>query len=220
MIGNESKIEVLETQLDSLKSQVFVLFGLLVLTLGGLTYCLYTLLSETTPDLIQATRIQVVDDDGFPLIDLHRNEFDRHSAGVISVITTKGSNDIMDGEGTRVIALGTDDLLEVGLAQSASSLTGKDLWSLSCSQDGKSGFLELYNQFGDALVCAGSDYDGGFVNIRNNFTEPVVLLQNSPQGNGQIYLQERKDLAERKFSKPHKNVFPTQIRPDKPASNQ
>ena len=242
MIGNESKVEVLEMQLDSLKSQVFVLFGLLVLTLGGLTYCLFTLLSETTPDLIQASRIQVVDDDGFPVIDLFRKNYDRHSNGEFRINTTRGSNEVRDGEGTNLICLGADEESKIGLAYGSSSLSGKYIWYLSSDNDGTSGSLELFNssgdpvflsvarsncgtlalrnEHGDNMVDASATPTGGGIQLSNGFNEKVITMHPSAENSGQILLLERSDPSKGRSENGTDNISLTQSLPDKPASGQ
>ena len=151
MIGNESKVEVLEMQLDSLKSQVFVLFGLLVLTLGGLTYCLFTLLSNESTDLIQASRIQIVDDEGFPLIDLGQHKYDRHSAGALFINTTRGDNDVQDGKGSKLLSLcAADNDLNMGDISSWSGSTGKPLVTIT-SDSRSSGEVNIHNTSGESV---------------------------------------------------------------------
>jgi|TARA_R100000455_G_C6253946_1_gene110140 hypothetical protein len=226
MIGNESKVEVLEMQLGSLKSQVFILFGLLVLTLGGLTYCLFTLLSETTPDLIQASRIQVVDDDGFPLIDLYRQDFDRHSAGNVRINSSKVPVNLFGFpterafNGTHLVWLGADDELQVGIIAGESVVSGKKLWMLTSTGDGVGGALDLYNRTGDDVMTAYATRNGGQLHLQNRFNESVISMSPNANGGGELYLRDRSDLNKGRSSKSGDNVSVTLKLPDKPASGQ
>ncbi len=236
MIGNESKVEVLEVQLDSLKSKVFILFALLVLTVGGLIYCLFTLLSQATPDLIQATRIQVVDDDGFPVIDLYRSEFDRHTAGNIAISTSKVPIPSAatlptqnDSNGTLLLSIGADEELEVGLAIGKSLRTEKDLWYLGSNKFGDSGQLALYNFVGSPILAAYESnrggslhlHNGGSIHIENKFSQQVLSMLSSDSHNGQIILRERNepsflDIHGGKGIDDPSYLSVSQILPDKP----
>ena len=240
MIGNESKVEVLEVQLDSLKSKVFILFALLVLTVGGLIYCLFTLLSQASPGLIQATRIQVVDDDGFPVIDLYRSEFDRHSAGRIKVNSSKvpipdagtlpAANSADTSDGTTLVSIGADAELEVGVASGFSVLSfdqSKDIWFLGSNEYGTKGRLELQDHMGEIAFSAyvGRNNEGvlflgngGSIHMDNRFDETVLSMFPSESGNGQIVLRERKDPNGhfQNLRNADENLSVSQILPDKP----
>ena len=150
-MANETRVEVLEMQLNSLKSQVFVLFGLLVMTLGGLTYCLFTLSSNETTDLIQASRIQIIDDEGFPLIDLGQHKYDRHSAGALFINSTKGDNDVQEGQGSMLLSLcAADKDLNLGAISSWNGSTGKPLVTITSNYE-SSGEVNVHNASGESV---------------------------------------------------------------------
>ena len=154
MIGNESKIEVLENQLDSLKSQVFVLFGLLVLTLGGLTYCLFTLFSDQTIDSVRTKSLHIVDNNGAPTIQLASFEReDKSSHGVLLLNTTKGvdTSSGIRSEISALVQISADTEMDHGLVTTFTRSSGNSLVQLGCTASEDYGLVMTYDSNGEIL---------------------------------------------------------------------
>ena len=137
----DTRIESLESQVRTLKRMLFGVFGLVVVT--ALAGCPT---SQSVPDVIQAKKFEVVNDDGKVIVELSNLEGGGVDNGMLVTRTS---------EGGRLVALGASPGGGVVETQNGK---GRTLVTLGASPSG--GVVQTQNGKGQTLVELGATTDG------------------------------------------------------------
>ena len=159
----DTRIESLETQVRTLKRMLFGVFGLVVV--GGL---LAATSMQGVPDVVKAKKIQIVNDDGKPVVVLGSEEH----AGIVAVTSHKGG---------KVVVLRADE--HAGIVDVAKH-DGKTVVAIGADSEG--GGFGVRNNDGKTVVgIAATKDNAGFV-LRNNDGKPVVVIGVNDHESGEI----------------------------------
>ena len=189
---NEERINGLETQVRTLKR---IVYGFGCLLVAGIVVGATSL--QTVPEVIQAKKFEVVNDEGKVVASIHRNE---SGSGVVGVCNKDGkavvviaSNvnggmvGIIDKDGKSVGTLGAN---KDGGMFYINNGDGTLLMALGVSRYG--GRLSLHNNKGVTGVLLDSDAYGGRIGVLNKEDMPVAGIRVSSQGSGEILTADKK----------------------------
>lgn len=175
-----ARIASLETQVRTLKRMLFGVFGLVVAgaVLGATSL-------QTVPDVIQAKKFEVVNDEGKVLVQLGSLKTNDYELGFITTRNRDGRSLVNvaateDGNGSVTVKNGKGGLLVgVGSCPSGGIIetqngNGGRLVSISCNPSG--GFVTTENGKGGKFVSLGIAKGSGAITVDNGKRENFVLL--------------------------------------------
>lgn len=163
-----------------------------ILTLAAALLAVVTMGASGVSEIVQARRIEVLDEGGRPLVSLEardgrgvlelRSE-ERQLAVMLSTGPDGGALALYDERGHEVVGIGA--ARDGGLVE-GSDASGRTLWRLASGAAG-GGALATYGAGGAALVELGSTGDGdGSVTTHDAKGSPLVALTASERGGGRV----------------------------------
>ena len=173
---NEERINGLENQVRTLKRIVYG-FGCLLVT--GIVVGATTL--QTVPEVIQAKRFQVVNDEGNVIVEMNSV---LHEGEHYGFVTTR------NGKGQRLVALGAT--FEGNGVVTTENGKGQDLVRLGATTEGE-GMVTTENGKGQTLVELGVTTGGeGMVSTENGKGQSLVRLGATTGGQGMVKTENGK----------------------------
>jgi hypothetical protein len=192
----QNEINELRNQVRTLKRMLFGVFGVVVV--GGL---LAATSMQGVPDVIQAKKFEVVNDEGKVIVELSNLRGGGVDNGMLVTRTSAGGTLVKlasgpsggrvateNGEGQNLVVFGGGP--EGGGELGILNKDGKTVAGLLSGPDG--GSLGIFNN--DRKLCAsiGSDVDGGMLDISNKDGKQVVGIYADADGGGEIVTMDSK----------------------------